>query len=168
MLLCKQIRCPWHLVYINSLQITKRSSAAIWRKGHHVQDCCHGHPAFERLVRAPVSLDRPAADEERRDRGPQRRPPPLRPVNPDRTTGSQDRQPPLGPSAIYDLRPMASIFRGHFLCIELVFRSGHQGLLRHMRHLRTPAPSPLNLGISNTNMAAAQRSPTIEARGEGL
>lgn len=77
MLLCKQIRCRWHLVYIISFQIMRRRLAALQERESNVQDCFHLVRALQHPVRPPVRGDRPPAAGLRGDDDPQRRHPPL-------------------------------------------------------------------------------------------
>ena len=77
MLLCKQIRCRWHLVYITSFQIMRRRLAALQEREFNVQDCFHLVRPLQHPVWPPVRGDRPPAVGLRGDDDPQRRHPPL-------------------------------------------------------------------------------------------
>src|SRR5439155_3903766 len=75
LLLCKQINCIWHLVYIDWLQTTKRDRRFPEKGTPDVQDCRYFARAFRLPVRPPDGIDRPAADDQRPHCRPQRRPP---------------------------------------------------------------------------------------------
>lgn len=73
MLLCKQIHCRWHLVYIISSQIMRRRLAAFQEREPNVQNCFYLVRAHQHPVRPPVRSDRPPAAGLRGDDDPQRR-----------------------------------------------------------------------------------------------
>ena len=76
------MRCVWHLVYINSPQITKRSHSAPLKRGPNVQDCIHRPRTLQHPVRPADGLHRPPADRERPHLRAQRRPAPFRSLRP--------------------------------------------------------------------------------------
>jgi hypothetical protein len=82
MLLCKQIHCLWHLVYIECSHVRKRRRAAHQKGDDHVQDCRYRFRTFHRPVQPPHSLDRPPVDDQRPRVGSQRGPSLFRSLRP--------------------------------------------------------------------------------------
>jgi hypothetical protein len=73
MLLCKQRRCPWYIVYITSSGDDGTASASPQPEREDVQDCRNRPVARERLVWPPPGRYRSPAFDQCRHRRPQRR-----------------------------------------------------------------------------------------------